>query len=660
MQNHQIQFKAGENTLTNNRYEQLLKPLKIKSMELRNRVVMPPMTTMLGKRDHTVSDANIAYMKRVATSGAALYITEVSAVHPDGIEGPGMLGIYDDRFISGLGKLASQVHKQQQKAMVQIFHVGRESQYQLARGRASAPSALAGIFKTIPREMNPQDIAQVIKCFGKAAARARAAGFDGVELHAAHGYLLMQFLSGLSNQRLDEYGGSFRERSRFILEVIREVRRKVGQDFPISIRISAEEYAVGGYTLQDMLGIAPLLVEAGVDIIHTSFGTQSSPGGIICPTIEYALGFNAKMAASIKNVVDIPVIAVGRFTNLSVAERTIARGDADLVAFGRQHLADPNFFRNAIKGEEEATIECLACNKGCIERLYKGKGIRCAINPMTGQELVCPEKAIGHTRKVLVVGAGPGGLTAAVQAARLGHQVLLVEKEENSGGQVRWAAQAPFKDGYGRWINKLTETAVKAGVNIKFNQIADLDFIKKQAAEVVIIATGARNTRPSIPGINLPHVINAWQILQGKAELTDHVLIIGGGLVGMETADYLREKGISDVVVVDTLLRSPVKQSNGRGYRLHKRLNEAGYQLWLGTRVIKIEADKVIVDKAGKEKLLKPIRQVVYATGSSSCNELGYELEKENVLFHIIGDAKQPRSILEAVEEGAQAAWSIK
>ncbi len=638
----------------------LLKPLRIKSMQLSNRVVLPPITTMLANRDHSVSDANIAFIKRRAGSGAGLIITEVAAVHPDGIEGPGMLGIYDDRFISGLSRMVSEVHKQGQKVMVQIYHVGRESLFQLEHGRAAAPSALAGIFKIPPREMNREDIREVIHCFGQAAIRARKAGFDGVELHAAHGYLLMQFLSGLSNHRLDEYGGNFRERSRFMLEVIREVRQQVGQDFPISIRISAEEYAAGGYTIGDMLGIVDLMLEAGIDMIHTSFGTQASPGGMVCPGVEYPPGFNAQLAAQIKKVVDIPVIAVGRFTRLSAAEKTLANREADLVAFGRQYLADPEFFWNALEGKEEATFECLACNQGCIDRLYQGKGIRCAINPLVGQELIYPERPAAKTRKVLVVGAGPAGLTAAFQAARLGHEVILFEKEGNSGGQVRLAAQVPFKDVYGRWIDKLTENAVRAGVDIRLGQSADVDLIIKERAQVVIIATGARNIRPSIPGINSPHVIDAWQVLMGKDEVSDHTVIIGGGLVGMETADYLREKGIVDVVIADTLSKSAVKKSNGHGYMLHKRLNEVGYQLWLETRVVKIEAEQVTVEKKGEERLLRPVRQVIVATGSSSFNQLGQALDQENIPYHLIGDAYQPRSILEAVDEGAHAAWSIK
>jgi 2,4-dienoyl-CoA reductase-like NADH-dependent reductase (Old Yellow Enzyme family) len=257
------------------KYEQLLKPLTINSMEVSNRVVMPPITTVLANWDGSVSEAMLAYMGRVSSSGAALFITEATAIHPDGMETPGMLGIYHDRFINGLNRLARTIQANGAKAMIQIYHVGRESRFQLERGRAVAPSALPGIYGIKPRELQLEEIQQLIKGFGEAAVRARKAGFDGVELHGAHGYLLMQFLSGLSNQREDEYGGNFRQRARFILEVIKEVRRRVGQDYPLSLRLSAEEYLPGGYGIQDMEAIVNLFVQAGIDMIHASFGRVS-------------------------------------------------------------------------------------------------------------------------------------------------------------------------------------------------------------------------------------------------------------------------------------------------------------------------------------------------------------------------------------------------
>jgi 2,4-dienoyl-CoA reductase-like NADH-dependent reductase (Old Yellow Enzyme family)/thioredoxin reductase len=642
------------------KYEQLLKPLTINSMEVSNRVVMPPITTVLANWDGSVSEAMLAYMGRVSSSGAALFITEATAIHPDGMETPGMLGIYHDRFINGLNRLARTIQANGAKAMIQIYHVGRESRFQLERGRAVAPSALPGIYGIKPRELQLEEIQQLIKGFGEAAVRARKAGFDGVELHGAHGYLLMQFLSGLSNQREDEYGGNFRQRARFILEVIKEVRRRVGQDYPLSLRLSAEEYLPGGYGIQDMEAIVNLFVQAGIDMIHASFGTPASPGGIVCPSIEHPAGFSADLAARIKQRAGVPVIAVGRFTRLEQAQAVLVREEADLIAFGRQHLADPDFFKNALKGRDDLTFECLACNQGCIRHLYLGKGIRCAINPVTGQEMIYPATSSARPRRVLVVGGGPAGLSVAWQAARLGHQVLLLEQELEWGGQIRIGARAPYKEAYGRWLERLAQSAVRAGATIKLGVKADKDFIRQQAPDVIIIATGAKGCRPAIPGIDSPQVVEAAQVMQGEVPVTDHTVIIGGGLVGMETADYLRAQKVNEVRVIEAGSRSPVKKFTGHGYLLHQRLQQAGYSLCLNARVVKILADSVVIEKEGRKELLSPVKQVIIATGSKSSNELTQALDREKTPYYLIGDARQPRGILEAVEEGARAAWNIE
>ena len=333
----------------------ILSPLKIKSVELPNRIVMPPMGTNLGNADGTVSAENIAYLKRRAKGQPGLLITEITGVHPDGLVSPNELAAYDDRFIPGLRQMADVAHQAGSKIALQIHHSGRESLYMLKTGKAVGPSAIPSIvFKGAPREMSKADIAEVIACFGSAARRAREAGFDAVEIHCAHGYLLTQFLSALSNQRTDEYGGkTLQERSRFVLEVIREIRRQTGADYPISIRISAEEFIKGGYSADDMQKIAPDFVAAGADLIHASFGTHGSPGGITQAPAEYVPGFNAWLARKIKDVVSVPVIAVGRFTDPAAAEEVLARGDADLVAFGRQFLADPDFLIKAKEGRTE-------------------------------------------------------------------------------------------------------------------------------------------------------------------------------------------------------------------------------------------------------------------------------------------------------------------
>ena len=447
----------------------LFAPIKIKSVDLVNRAVMPPMGTNLGNPDGTVSEANLAYIKRRARGGAGLIITEITSVHPSGSVIPNELGAYDDRFIPGLKKIADAVHAAGSKVALQLHHAGRESLYLLREKKAIAPSPIRSlVFGLTPREINHEEIQEIITAFGAASARAVEAGFDAVEVHGAHGYLLTQFLSALSNKRDDEYGGSLSNRSRFMIEVLQEVRKTVGEDFPISLRLSVEECIKDGYTFEDIQPILPNLVKAGADILHASLGTHGSPGGITSAPFEYQPGFNVWRAKKLKEVVGLPVIAVGRFTDPSLANEVIARGEADLVAFGRQYLADPDFLIKAREGRPEDIRKCIACNQGCIERLMLGEGkIRCALNPETGQEIIYPQGPAGVRRHVWVVGSGPGGLTAAYEAARLGHKVTLFEKEEETGGQLRFASQAPFKDQYGVWASWLTSQAKKMGVIVR-------------------------------------------------------------------------------------------------------------------------------------------------------------------------------------------------
>ncbi|HWR69373.1 MAG TPA: NADH:flavin oxidoreductase, partial [Desulfomonilia bacterium] len=324
------------------RLPNLLSPIVIKGLELENRVVMPPMGTNLGNKDATVSDALLAYMRRRAQARPGLIIAEISAVHESGALIDTELGIYDDRFIPGLKMLSETIHAGGSGAAVQLHHGGRECFFLLNEGKALGPSAEPSlIYGMPPKEMTLDDMRMIRESFAAAAVRARRAGFDMVEIHAAHGYLLCQFLSPIANRRQDEYGASMKNRARFVVEVIEEVRRNVGDDFPISLRLSVDESIRGGYTQEDMLTVVPDFVKAGADVIHASLGTYGTPGGITSAPAEFDPGFNAFRARKVKEVVDVPVITVGRFTDPSLADEVIRRGDADLVSFGRQFLADP-------------------------------------------------------------------------------------------------------------------------------------------------------------------------------------------------------------------------------------------------------------------------------------------------------------------------------
>ncbi|RJP69073.1 MAG: FAD-binding protein [Candidatus Abyssobacteria bacterium SURF_17] len=630
-------------------------------MELANRVVMPPMGTGLGNDDATVSEALLAYIRRQAKSGAGLVVSEITAVHPSGSVSPTHLGAYDDRFIPGLRKYAGAVHEAGGKAAMQLHHGGRESFFLLMQGEAIGPSAIPSVvYRQPPREMTLKEIHEIIDSFGRAARRAREAGFDAVEVHGAHGYLLTQFLSALSNQRQDEYGGSFDNRARFVIEVLEAVRKSVGNDFPISLRLSAEECIKGGYTVEDIQTILPRLVNAGADIIHASLGTHGTPAGITSAPAEYEPGFNVWRAKKIKEVISVPVITVGRFTDPALADEVIARGEADMVAFGRQQLADPDYLIKAKEGRTNDIRICIACNQGCIERLMlePGSSVRCAINPETGQELIYPRTLASTRRKVWVIGGGPAGLTAAYEAARIGHTVSLFEKEEKAGGQIFYASKAPYKEVYDAWIQWLIFQVQAIGVEVKTHTLVTETMLDEEQPEAVILATGAEKIIPPIPGIDLPLVCDAFQILGDEVKPLRNVVIIGGGMIGMETADFLIDKGCA-VTVVELLPRSPVKKFASHGYMLHKRLRDGGGRLLLGTEVVAIREDSVVVVSEERGEEVLPAEQVVIAVGTRPRNELKEALSERNIRHFVVGDASGPRRIIEATEEGARAAWDI-
>jgi NADPH-dependent 2,4-dienoyl-CoA reductase/sulfur reductase-like enzyme len=353
------------------------------------------------------------------------------------------------------------------------------------------------------------------------------------------------------------------------------------------------------------------------------------------------------------------VITVGRFTDPLLANEVIARGEADLVAFGRQYLADPDFLIKARESRPEDIRKCIACNQGCIERLMLGEGkIRCALNPETGQEIIYPKGPTGVRRNVWVVGSGPAGLTAAYEAARLGHKVTLYEKEEETGGQLRFAREAPHKDQYGMWTAWITAQGKKMGVMVRTGIEMTDRMISEGNPEVVILATGGEQIKPDIPGIDLSLVGHAWQILGGAVPPGKHTVVIGGGLIGMETADYLCQKG-THVTLVEVLKHSPVLKTTSHGYMLHTRLKEAGCRLLFNTIVKKVEESSVTVLIEGREQILSPVDQVIIAVGLKPHDKLKEILLAKKIRHFIIGDALQPRRIIEATEEGARAAWNL-
>ncbi|HON58220.1 MAG TPA: FAD-dependent oxidoreductase [Smithella sp.] len=641
-------------------FPHLFSEIAINGMTLKNRAVMPPMGTGYGNADGTVTDRLVAYLARRAQGGTGLIITEICAVDPRGRGLPTQIGIWKDDFIAGLACIPRELHRYGAKVALQLHHAGRETFEAVIGMKPEAPSAIpSAVLGQSCEAMSPERIAEMVERFAQAARRAREAGFDGVELHGAHGYLLNQFLSPFSNHRDDAYGGSEENRKRFVLETIRAVRKSVGGDYPVWIRVSADEMIRGGYDLSFMRRFAPQMVEAGVDAIHCSVGVYSTPGNLSVASMDTESGFNLFRARAIKEVVTVPVIGVGRIHRPQVADEAIARGDADLISFGRQHLTDPDFINKAREGALEDIRWCTACNQGCIERLsFEMKSATCSFNPECGREYTLPLSGVDAPGRVWVIGAGPAGLSAAMTAASRGHRVEVYEREAQAGGQLIPASRPPHKAAFGDWVGWALRRLEKLSVPIHFHCDIGLDEIIRQKPDAVILACGAYPATPPIPGLDSEIVADAREVLIGKVELKSPAVILGAGYVGMETADYLLSQGI-EVTVLEMQTAPPVNSLAAHGYWLHKRIRRGGGRLFFGAKVIGVEKGRVIYCLPEGEKKSEQASLVITAMGAKSENQMEEGLKKLQIPYRIIGDARSPRRILEAIHEGYKAGSEI-
>jgi len=620
---------------------------------------MPPMGTGYGNPDSTVSDRLVAYLARRAQGGTGLIITEVCAVDPRGKGFPNEIGIWSDAFIPGLARIPEALHSFGAKAALQLHHAGRETFEDAIGTIPEAPSAIPSVILGQPCEaMSLERIAQVVEAFASAAGRAKTAGFDAVELHGAHGYLLNQFLSPFSNQRDDKYGGSDENRARFVLEIIAAVRKKAGNDFPVWIRVSADELVRGGYDLSFMQKFAPLMVSAGVDAIHCSVGVYSTPGGLSIASMDTEPGFNLFRARALKDVVNVPVIGVGRINNPELADQAIARGDADLISFGRQHLTDPDFINKVRDAALDDIRWCTACNQGCIERLsFEMKSATCSFNPECGGEHKGQAPKAKPSRRVWVIGAGPAGLSAAMAASARGHKVEVFEKEEKPGGQLLSASQPPHKSAFKDWVIWSLRQLKKSSTPVHCQNLISKEKIKQHMPEAVILACGAYPVTLPIPGLDSEKVVDARDVLTGKVELKSPAVVLGAGYVGMETADYLLSKGIP-VTVLEMQAFPPVGKLTAHGYWLHKRIKSAGGRLVFGAQVTGIEAGNVRYRQGDTERM-EHAAMIVTAMGAKSDNSLEDVLKELIIPYIIVGDAKSPRRVLEAIHEGHRAGGEI-
>ncbi len=635
----------------NSLFPALFKPGFIGTTWVRNRIVMAPMVTNFAYTNGEVSEPLIAYYAARAQGGAGLIIIEAACVTEDsGREGFGQLQISHPRYVMGLNRLNEAIKAYGSRTIIQLFHAGRQTSSDINGSQPVAPSPIScNITREEPHELTTLEVKQIINQFIAAAHYAQRAGFDGIELHAAHGYLINQFLSPHTNHRQDEYGGSLANRQRFLLEIVTEIK-EVLPEMTISVRLNIDDFIPGGLELEESLEICKSLENAGVDIINCSSGTYESGLKSIEPA-SYEQGWRVYLAEAVKKAVNIPVITGGMIRQPEFANQVLADKKADFIFLGRSLLADPQWPNKALHNQVADIRPCISCNN-CINNNFKGLGIRCTVNPFTGREsMLAKATSIKQPTKAVVVGGGPAGIEAALSLCRHGFKVALYEKENRLGGFMNQAGMPPHKEQINLWRDYMLRELDKSGADVISAQEFTVAALEALRPDILVIATGSTAVHPNIKGSKQNAGVEAIEILNGNIDMSGkEILIIGGGSTGCETADYLSStaKGIT-VIEKGLSLAADAERKNRRS--LLNRLNSAGVKTKTGVQVVELMPGHVRINHNEAEEILAA-DCVVWATGFKSNDGL-FKLAQEIIPYvFLIGDALKVRGFKEAVLEG--------
>jgi 2,4-dienoyl-CoA reductase-like NADH-dependent reductase (Old Yellow Enzyme family)/thioredoxin reductase len=648
--------------------QKLFEPINIGTMTLKNRIAMPAMDTNFSTRDGFVTPKLIDYYAERARGGAALIILECTSVdYPRGKVSIGQLSIGDDKCLEGLSRLADAIKKGGAQAAIQLEHGGGVVHSSVAGSPPMGPSETISPLGEPVKGMSTAEIAEIVELHAKAAARARKAGFDGIEIHGAHEHLLAQFLSPFMNQRQDQYGGALENRARLLLEVIRACRAEVGLDYPLWCRIHASEYGIEpAFDRAQAVQVSRWAEEAGADAIHVSGHGFGIDFVALCPGMP---GLHLAGAYEVKKNINVPVIGVGRIYP-ELGEWAIREGVADIIAMGRALIADPYLPQKAAEGRLEDIVPCLSCWE-CLEGGIKAivqtvidpnsteKGdLECAVNPGAGSEADYRFSPASTAKRVVVVGGGPAGMEAARVSSLRGHDVTLMEKEAQLGGQLIPGSAPPHKEAISLLAEYFATQLNKVGVKLELGREATLDNITSAQPDVVVWAAGTTPIMPDIPGVDSSKVVFAADVLIGRVSAGDNVVIIGGDGTGCETAGFLADQG-KRVTVVDILPQLMSNEGTIVQMRLFDELARKKVELLTGiTYEGSSPEGPVIRTTAGESRTLKADTYVL-AAGARSNTELVPSLKAKFKDVYVIGDALEPRRIYDAISEGFETGRSI-
>ncbi len=662
----------------------LFEPIIINQLELKNRIYMPAMHMNMAVNFEVTNQLIDFYAER-ARGGVAI-ITVGYATVDEYSGNTTNIGAHKDEFIPGLKRLARAIQENGARALVQINHAGRYNfSFFLDGKQAVAPSAVPSrMTRETPRELTIDEIKEIVNRFAQAASRVKQAGYDGVEVLSGTGYLISEFLSPFTNQREDDYGGSFENRMRFGLEVMQGIHKEVGDDYPIIVRMNGNDFMPGGNGRKDLQEYARRLVEVGVDALNINVGWHEARVPQIVTSVPR--GVFGYLAKGIKELVDVPVISGHRINDPATAREMIGDGLCDMVAMGRSLIADPFLPQKAERGHEKEIVHCIACAQGCFDNLFKLKAVECLCNPKAGREKETAVEKTKAPKKVMVIGGGAAGMSAALSAWEKGHRVTLYEKDNRLGGQLYLASAPPGREEFAELAKDLAHQVALSAINVVLNQSVDEALIDHEKPEAVILTTGALPIKPPIPGVELSHVVQAWDVLQGKAVTGRRVVIVGGGAVGVETALFLAEKGTlspqalkfllvnraenpqdlyelatrgtKDIVVVELINKMGKDIGKTTRWGILQDLSRSGIKNWTSANALEITETCVKVERDGNIEEIQA-DTVVLAVGAASYNPLQELVDKKGIPCKIIGDAARVALAFDAVHQGFEAGRTV-